>query len=178
MTNNPDYEFESNNGAVLTLCGTNPAYYKGQIAWVPLAEEGVWQITLDAVAIQGSPITYGPANAAVDTGASLISGPSLPVLHAYIYFFLHFKINQAIEAQLYDCTSFSQLPQIIFSIGNYYFVLSGSDYMNQDGYSCSPGFGVVPSGAPTQWILGDVFIRTFYTIFDRGNARVGFAEAA
>lgn len=80
-----------------------------------------------------------------------------------------------------DCSSLDQMPEIDFVIGEKAFKLTPQQYVlkiSQFGQtSCVSGFQGLDLTHPL-WILGDVFIGAYHTVFDYGNVRVGFAEAA
>ncbi|XP_024882835.1 lysosomal aspartic protease-like [Temnothorax curvispinosus] len=80
-----------------------------------------------------------------------------------------------------DCNEISNLPDINFVIGGKTFRLTGQDYIlklgAELGGNCIPGFQAVTQLDGLDWILGEVFIGRYYTEFDMGNNRVGFALA-
>jgi phytepsin len=83
-----------------------------------------------------------------------------------------------------ECSKIPTMPNVTFEIGGKDFVLTPEDYVLKISASgqeqCISGFmGLdIPKPAGPLWILGDVFMSRFHTVFDAGQERLGFAEAA
>lgn len=157
-------------GGELIFGGTDPNYYEGEFTYLPVTREAYWQFTMEKVKIGNNTLCKFSCQAIADTGTSLIIGPILDVA----------RINALIGTA--NCDQSSQLPIISFILGGKAFNLTGEDYMvpfEQFGVkSCTSGFqGADMSANGLQWILGDVFLRRYYTVFDVDNNQVGLALA-
>ncbi|XP_018367047.1 PREDICTED: lysosomal aspartic protease-like [Trachymyrmex cornetzi] len=80
-----------------------------------------------------------------------------------------------------DCDQISNLPNVDFVIGGKIFSLTSKDYIlifknKQNEMECISYFQKNYVEYPS-WILSNVFIRRYYTKFDMGHHRMGFAPA-
>ena len=77
------------------------------------------------------------------------------------------------------CKSIATLPTIEVTMGGNKFTLEGKDYVINSGVVCLFGMTGIDVPAPNGplWIMGDVFMRKYYTVFDKAQARIGFALA-
>jgi hypothetical protein len=165
---------ESGEKGELLLGGTDPNYYTGDFQYVDLKAATYWEITMDSMKVGDS--TFGAGdNAIVDSGTSLLTGPSDSVK----------AIAEAIGARplvkgeyVVSCDA-TNLPDMTFTLNGQQYTLTSADYLIPDGDMCLLGMmGLdVPRPNGPLWILGDLFMRKYYTVFDVANKRVGFANA-
>ncbi|XP_026555456.1 cathepsin E-like [Pseudonaja textilis] len=170
------------DGGELIFGGIDHSLYYGPMYWIPVSQKMYWQIPLENVKIQGQIVACrNGCEAIVDSGTSLITGPLLDIKK------LQAKIGAVPGPAgefLVDCRRLSSLPSISFTIKQKEFTLTPKQYIIKE-YSryealCFSGFqslDLIFNEEPL-WILGDVFMSGFYTVFDRGHDRIGFAKLA
>ncbi|XP_053120290.1 cathepsin D-like [Hemicordylus capensis] len=177
LCNNNSTE-EADGGEVL-FGGINHKAYEGELHYIPVSRQAYWQIKMDKVGLDNSSkICKDGCQGIVDTGTSLITGPSgeIKELHEAL------GASHAFGGQyLLDCDKLSTMPNVIFHLDGKPYTLTPQEYtlqVNQGGVTaCISGFMSldIPKPNGPLWILGDVFLRKYYSVFDREHNRVGLA---
>jgi len=161
----------------LTLGGTDPSHYTGSFTYVPLTQESYWEFNLQNFTVGGK--TYFKNIPAIaDTGTSLIAGPSATMNALNLA--LGATVIPILNEAIFDCSKISGLPNVQIGLNGAIFTLTPQDYVVQISGECLSGFlGIdLPTPPGPLIILGDVFLRKYYTTFDFGGQRLGFALAS
>ncbi|KAJ1502140.1 Vacuolar protease A [Coelomomyces lativittatus] len=170
-------------GGELVFGGVNPAHFTGPIHYAPVVREGYWEVKLDSVKYNDKNIKAlnKSRSAAIDTGTSLIA---LPMALAK-------QLNEKIGASknfmgqyTVDCDSIPTLKDLTFEFNGKSFPLTPEEYILRVSVggkqeTCLSSFmGInLPPHYGEIWIIGDVFLRKYFTVYDLQNKRVGFAQS-
>ncbi|VDK30933.1 unnamed protein product [Anisakis simplex] len=75
-----------------------------------------------------------------------------------------------------DCSTVNTFPPLIFFLDDQKFEVPPEAYIVEvDDGQC---IVTLQPGDIDFWILGDIFIGQYYTVFDHANKRIGLAQAA
>ena len=162
------------NSSMLTFGGSDSSYYTGSIQYhnLYLNLGNYYTIVWNSATVGSTSINAGCGSsgclAIVDSGTSLIVGPTTPI--SQILSILSINAN---------CNGVTNLPDVTFTIGSQSYAIPNSIYVLREqtiggATVCEAGFA---GSSGSNWIWGDVFIRTWYTVFDHGGKRVGFARS-
>jgi saccharopepsin len=172
------YLSDSNSGddSEAIFGGINKDRYTGKMTKIPLRRKPYWEVDLDA-------ITFGDQTAEIDsTGAILDTGTSLIALPSTLAELLNKEIGakKSFNGQYtVECDKRDSLPDLTFTLTGHNFTISAFDYILEVQGSCISAFmGFdIPEPAGPLAILGDAFLRKWYSVYDLGNDAVGLAKA-
>jgi hypothetical protein len=165
-----------NKPGELVLGGVDSSHYTGNFSYVPVTEAGYHQIALGGLDVGGKSVT-SVTKAIVDSGTSLLAGPKKEV-KAIAEAVGAKQISPLVQEYTIDCNA--DAPDIDITLSGKKYTLKFEDYIIKDEGLCLFAFTGIDIPAPNGplYILGDVFMRKFYTKFDVGQQRLGFALSA
>ncbi|TKA61654.1 hypothetical protein B0A49_10581 [Cryomyces minteri] len=140
------------------------------------SDQAYWEVDLDA-------ITFGDATAELDnTGVILDTGTSLIALPSTLAELLNKEIGakKGYNGQYtVECDKRDSLPDLTLTLTGYNFTIGPYDYILEVQGSCiSSFFGMdFPEQAGPLAILGDAFLRKWYSVYDLGTNSVGLARS-
>ncbi|KAI9654592.1 MAG: Vacuolar protease A [Alyxoria varia] len=159
-----------------TFGGIDKSRYTGEMTKLPLRRKAYWEVDLDA-------ITFGDQTAEIDnTGAILDTGTSLLALPSTLAELLNKEIGAkpGFNGQYtIECDKRDSLPDLTFTLTGKNFSITSTDYILEVQGNCISAFtGIdIPEPAGPLAILGDAFLRKWYSVYDLGSGSVGLAKA-
>jgi saccharopepsin len=163
-------------GSEATFGGVNKDHYTGKLTEIPLRRKAYWEVDLDSISFGDSTAELENTGVILDTGTSLIA---LPTTLAEL-------LNKEMGAKkgyngqyTVDCAKRDELPDMTFKLSGYDFAITPYDYILEVQGSCISTFMGMdfPEPVGPLAILGDAFLRKWYSVYDLGKGTVSLAKA-
>jgi hypothetical protein len=159
----------------LIFGGYDSSKFMGSLSCHSLLSEQYWTVSMSTV--KAGDKRSSASAAVIDSGTSLIVGPSDSVSH--LVGGNVGAISQGEGLYSVDCGSVGKLPNLEFEIDGILYKIPPSMYVfPSDSGATQCLLGISGSdGVGDLWILGQVFMRQYYSVFDAEQGSVGFARA-
>lgn len=154
----------------ITFGGVDNSKYSGSISYTQTSNTASWEIPVDDALVNGNACKFVGKKAIVDTGTSYMLMPptDAQTLHSLIP-----GSSQAGEIFTVPCNTNANV-QVSFNGVKY--SISTKDYVGRNNGTanvCASNIIGHQAFGPDEWILGDVFLKNVYTVFDFDQGRIG-----
>jgi cathepsin D len=177
-------------GGSFTLGGTNASLFQGDIEFLPMAgpsQPTFWLLGVSAVTVQGKSLKVATGNnalAAIDTGTTLIGGPSDDVANLWAQIPGSAKIQSMPGFWSFPC---STTLNISMAFGGKLWPIAPADMNlgpgNNNPQACLGGIFDLTQGSNIEanqgnpsWVVGDTFLKNVYSVYRSDPLSVGFAQ--
>jgi len=156
--------------------GVDESHYTGKLIKLPVRRKAYWEVELEAISFGEDTAQLESTGAVIDTGSSLIILPSS----------IAELLNSEIGAEkgwngqyTVDCAKRSDLPDLTFTLTGHNFTISAFDYVLEVQGSCISALMPMdfPEPVGPLAILGDAFLRKWYSVYDLGSNTIGLAAS-
>ncbi|KAI9311826.1 aspartic peptidase, partial [Dichotomocladium elegans] len=163
--------------------GIDTGRYQGDLHYADVQGNKYWAIEMSRWRLAGDKDigSDAPRTVIVDSGTTLII--VTPTDASLIHSAIPGSVNNGDSTWSVPCDGLDKLQPLVLTIDDQFdLVLQPKDYILQpvgpSSSMCLSGIaGQQLNGNDESWILGDVFLRRFYTVFDVGNKRIGFGAS-
>ncbi|AET38129.1 proteinase A Ecym_2396 [Eremothecium cymbalariae DBVPG len=156
--------------------GYDETKFTGEISWLPVIRKAYWEVELNSITLGSQKFQLQNYGGALDTGTSFITFPS------ELYQEFVSKTGATVDPDdghiIAPCSG-SGFPDLTFELAGRSFTISSSDYVVQwDDTTCAVAITPLDlGGAGKMVIIGDVFLRRWYSIYDLSKNAVGLAKS-
>ncbi|KAJ6261831.1 Saccharopepsin [Drechslerella dactyloides] len=151
-------------------------YKPSDIKWIPIRRKAYWEVDFKSLSFGGDTAELESTGAILDTGTSLLTFPSdiAELLNSQI------GAKKSWNGQYtVPCETKDSLPEMTFNLHGMNFTIGPSEYILEIQGTCISAITALdmPPRVGAISILGDAFLRKYYSIYDLANNRVGIAKA-
>ncbi|XP_017047200.1 cathepsin D [Drosophila ficusphila] len=159
-------------GGEIIFGGFDKTKFEGKLHYVPISRSNSWSLEITNTTVESKQIG-GKSNAILDTGTSLVLMPQ----ETYYNLLRALSTRLQIGYNVLTCRRES-LPNINIVIGGKVFPLTPNDYLRELTVDrkkiCL--LAIAPIKMPF-WVLGDVFLGRYYTVYDATAKKIGLAKS-